>query len=76
MCKVIVANPKKDIDYVFFNHLYSRKEVEFTIEIISEELKQYDINLSTKDVQCEIEKFIKRGFVSKRSDHYECVNML
>ena len=77
MCKVIVRETNKDIDFILFNHLYSRKGIEFTIPDLIKELEVYHIHFSDKDIQDEIDDYLKRGFVSRRSGgRYECVTMI
>ncbi len=77
MCKVLVKKPIDNFDFILFNHLYSRKDISFTIPVLTGELLEYNLKVTDADVQKEINKYIKQGFVSRRSGgNYECVTMI
>lgn len=76
MCKVLISNPKEKVGFIIFNHLYSRKSENFTIQELLNELKQYGLCLSEKELQNEINTLIDDGAVSQRVGYYKRMVML
>lgn len=76
MCKVVIDRPKEKAGFIIFNHLYARKEDTFTIQGLAEELEQYHLDLSQRDLQREINMLIADGAVSQRVGYYKRTAML
>ena len=76
MCKVIISQPAGKAGFIIFNHLYSRKKEDFTLQDLSDELTQYGLNISRKELQKEIDLLIEDGAVSPRVGHYRRMAML
>lgn len=76
MCKVIISQPMEKAGFIIFNHLYSRASECFTLQNLLEELVQYGLNISKKDLQKEIDLLIEDGAVSPRVGHYKRMAML
>ena len=70
MSKVIVKDSNKNVDFIIYNHLFSRNNYKFTVNELVNELKQYNLELSTEYVQKEIDDFIKSGLVNQRFRSY------
>ncbi len=76
MCKVIVENPSKNVGFIPYNHLDSRENGPFTIDELMAELNQYNIGISTRDIQPEIDYMVKSGMVIRGVETYRRVAML
>lgn len=63
MCKVVLDNPKENVDFIFYNHLFSIFNYRFTINQLTEDLKQYNLTLSKEYVQEKVSDFIRLGLV-------------
>ena len=70
MCKVIVKDSNKNVDFIIYNHLFSRNNYKFTVNELVNELKLYNLELSTEYVQKEIDDFIKSGLVNQSFRSY------
>lgn len=76
MCKVVINKPQERAGFIIFNHLYSRQSDIFTLQDLLPELGQYNLYLSEKELQHEINLLIDDGAVSQRVGHYKRVAML
>lgn len=66
MCKVLVKDSKKDVDFIIYNHLFSKdSSYRFTIEQLVTELRQYNLEVSSEYVEKEVNSFIKSGLVDQ-----------
>lgn len=70
MCKVIVKNPRDNVGFILYNHLYSREKGTFTIDEIINELKHYHLSLSEDDVQSELNNMVRDGIVIRNFGSY------
>lgn len=72
MCKVIVKNVYNNIGFIIYNHLFSKKKYGyvFTTEGLRRELRQYNLNLSTDEVQRQINSMVKAGLLSQTYKGY------
>ena len=41
MCKVVVNDANKNVEFIIYNHLFSKEKYEFTISELVEDLHQY-----------------------------------
>lgn len=76
MCKVIIDHPEKKKGFMVSNHLFSRGEVNFTIQQLSDELKEYNFELQEEDLQKVVNSLVDDGVVSQRVGYYKRVSML
>lgn len=76
MCKVIIDRPEEKAGFIIFNHLYSRKDEDFTLQDLLPELEPYGLNMSEENLQREINTLIRDGAVSQRVGHYTRIAML
>ena len=68
MCKVIVKNPKENIGFVLFNHIFARESDDFTIDDLMEELD----NFYTRDeLRKGINLLFEDGVISHRVGYYQ-----
>lgn len=52
MCKVLVKDPKKDVDFIIYNHLFSKDpSYTFTVGQLVLELRRYKLDISTEYVE-------------------------
>ena len=72
MCKVRVKNIDNNVGFVIYNHLFSKEKYGyvFTTEGLRRELRQYNLNLSTNDVQHEVDSMVKAGLLSQTYKGY------
>ncbi len=71
MCRVIIDKPSEHMDFILFNHLYNRKDDNFTAAEIAIELQQYHMNVKEERIQEEINNMIKNGLVIQGVDKYK-----
>ena len=45
MCKVVVNDANKNVEFIIYNHLFSKEKYEFTISELVEDLHQYHLYL-------------------------------
>lgn len=70
MCKVIVKKPEDNVEFIIYNHLYSRVNGTFTIDEIVNEMRNYHLSLSPDDVQSEINNMIRDGIIIRNFGSY------
>lgn len=70
MCKVIMGESEKNLGFVLYNHLYSRKSKDFTTVDLIPEIKKYNLDFTQKELQKEIDTLVDNGTVSQRVRHY------
>lgn len=70
MCKVVVKNSEQNIDFIIYNHLFSKDSYKFTVNQLVDELHQYNLDLSPQFVQEEINTFVKSGLISQNFRSY------
>lgn len=70
MCTVILEKPKQNVDFIMYNHLFSKANYKFTIQQLYEELAQYGIGVTEDIVKNKIENWIKSGVVKQNIDYY------
>lgn len=76
MCKVIISSPEKKAGFIIFNHLYARTSENFTLQDLLQELVNYGLRMSEKELQKEIDLLVEDGAVSRRVGHYKRIAML
>lgn len=76
MSKVVIKHPREHVGFIIFNHLYSRQSGEFTVPALSDELKQYGLDLSRDELQDQINELIEDGAVSQRVGYYKRMAMV
>ena len=73
MCKVIVKDSKKDVDFIIYNHLFSKDiSYKFTIGQLVSELQQYDLDVSSEYVEKEVNSFVQSGLVNQ---YFRCYSV-
>ena len=66
MCRVLVKEAQKNVDFIIYNHLFSKdSSYTFTITQLVTELRQYNLELSSEDVEKEVNYFIKAGLINQ-----------
>ena len=66
MCKVLVKDSNKDIDFIVYNHLFSNNSsYRFTIKQLVAELHQYNLNVSSAYVEKIVNYFVKSGLINQ-----------
>ncbi len=65
MCKVIVKDSSKNVEFIIYNHLFSHDFYKFTISQLVDELRQYNLELSADFVTKEVDGFVKAGLVNQ-----------
>lgn len=70
MCKVILNDANKNVEFIIYNHLFSKNNYKFTVAQLVEELRQYNLELSQEFVQTEIDTFIQSGLVDQGFRRY------
>ena len=70
MCKVVVSNSEENIEFIIYNHLFSKDDYSFTVSQLVEDLHQYGLNLTPEYVQTEINFFIQSGLVNQNFRSY------
>ena len=76
MCKVVIKKPEEKRGFIIFNHVYSRKNANFTIQDLKAELQSYGLQIQDADLQKEVNVLVERGVVSQRVGFYKRVSML
>lgn len=70
MCKVILNDANKNVEFIIYNHLFSKNNYKFTVSQLVEELRQYNLELSQEFVQTEVDAFIQSGLVNQSFRSY------
>lgn len=71
MCKVLVKDSKKDVDFIIYNHLFSKdSSYRFTVEQLVNELRQYDLEISFDYVEKEVNSFVRSGLLNQNFKCY------
>lgn len=70
MCKVIIKDSNQNIEFIIYNHLFSKNIYRFTIDQLVQELRQYNLDLSQDFVQNEIDFFVKSGLINQNFRYY------
>lgn len=65
MCKVVVNNSQENVEFIIYNHLFSKEDYCFTVTQLVEDLRQYNLNLSPEFVQTEVNFFVRSGLVNQ-----------
>jgi hypothetical protein len=66
MCKVVVKDSKRNVEFIIYNHLFSKDtSYRFTIKQLVSELHQYGLELSSEYVEEEVNSFVKSGLVNQ-----------
>ena len=72
MCKVIVKEPEKNIQFIIYNHLYSRNGTSFTVDELKKELnQQYHLEIEEPVLNIEIGDMIRNGIVTRGVNCYK-----
>ena len=70
MCKVLVERPKDNVDFILYNHLFSRPDRDFTVDDIINEMRIYHLKLTKRDVQTEVNNMVRDGIVIRNVSSY------
>ena len=73
MCKVFIGEREMELGFLLYNHLYNRKDANFTTKELIPELSKYKLDISQEKLQNEIDVLINNGIVSQRVGHYTCL---
>lgn len=66
MCKVLVKDSKKDVDFIIYNHLFSKdSSYRFTVGQLVVELRQYNLEISSEYVEKEVNSFVRSGLINQ-----------
>ena len=65
MCKVNVKKSMQGVEFIIYNHLFSKSTYSFTVNQLIHDLEQYDLELSLEDVQHEINSLVRAGLVNQ-----------
>ena len=73
MCLIHINknNIKENEDFIFYNHVFSRRKSKFTISELAEELQKYDLTLTKEDVQKKVDRFVSFGLVDQNFQEYK-----
>ncbi len=67
MCKVLVKDSNKNVDFIIYNHLFSQDpSYTFTVEQLVLELRRYKLDISTEYVKKEVNSFVKSGLINQK----------
>lgn len=67
MCKVLIKNPNKNVDFIIYNHLFSQDpSYIFTVGQLVLELRRYKLDISTEYVKKEVNSFVKSGLINQK----------
>ena len=67
MCRVLIKDPKKNVDFIIYNHLFSKDlSYTFTVKQLVAELCQYNLDVSSEYVEKEVDSFIKSGLIIQK----------
>ena len=67
MCRVLIKDPKKNVDFIIYNHLFSKDlSYIFTVKRLVAELRQYNLDVSSEYVEKEVDSFIKSGLIIQK----------
>lgn len=69
MCKVVVNDSNSYVEFIIYNHVFSKKST-FTVLELVQELQVYNLNLSHEYVQAEIDCYVKLGIVNQNLEGY------
>lgn len=66
MCKVVVKDSKRNVEFIIYNHLFSKDtSYRFTVKQLVSELRQYDLEVSSEYIEEEVNSFVKSGLVNQ-----------
>ena len=65
MCKVVVNDANKNVEFIIYNHLFSKEKYEFTISELV-----YHLDLTQEFVQSEVNDFIQSGLIVQNIRNY------
>ena len=67
MCKVLIKNPNKNVDFIIYNHLFFQDpSYTFTVGQLVLELRRYKLDISTEYVEKEVDSFVKSGLINQK----------
>lgn len=67
MCKVLVKDSNKNVDFIIYNHLFSQdSSYTFTVEQLFGELQKYNLGITIEYVKEEVDNFIKSGLINQK----------
>lgn len=70
MCKIVVNDANKNVEFIIYNHIFSKEKYEFTISELVEDLHQYHLDLTQEFVQSEVNDFIQSGLIVQNLRNY------
>lgn len=70
MCTVILEKPGQNVDFIMYNHLFSKSNYKFTVKQLYNELAQYGIDVTEETIESKIENWIKSGVVKENIGYY------
>ena len=69
-CKVLINNSKDNLNFILYNHLYSRKDSKVTVNALKVELEQYSLYVPLNTVQEIVSKFVDSGILYEGCNYY------
>lgn len=70
MCKVILKNDSKNIDFIIYNLLFAENEYYFTTKKLLEEVRNYYPLISEDIIQTKIDLLMSEGLIRKKVEIY------
>ena len=70
MCQAIIEKPNQNVDYIIYNHLFSKNDYSFTIDELVDALKDYNLNLKKEFVKKTIDSYIDIGLIVEDISSY------
>ena len=70
MCQAIIEKPNQNVDYIIYNHLFSKNDYSFTIDELVDALKDYNLNLKKEFVKKTIDSYIDIGLIVEGVSSY------
>ena len=70
MCQAIIEKPNQNVDYIIYNHLFSKNDYSFTLDELVDALKDYNLNLKKEFVKKTIDSYIDIGLIVEGVSSY------
>lgn len=74
MCVVLLEKPTDNVEFILYNHIFSQKDYRFTIDQLVEELKQYDLCLTSEYVENQINEWVIYGLIDENLNDFSISN--
>lgn len=63
MCKVIESKGVFSPEFILYNHLFSKKDYQFTMQSLQDELKQYSTDFDEYKVKSIVNMYVRQGMI-------------